>query len=180
MAFDNRPQLVELNRAGFAARAEQLDRAKSVIGLSYILASGATPATVTGTVAETTLLSIVVPGGLMGPNGALRVYTLWSMTGSTNSKIFRQKLGGYDFFSGRNITAAATVAMAAQRVIQARGSEVAQVCYTGWADLGSNSAINGVSAVDTTIDQPLILTAQLGLSTESVTLESWLIEAIAT
>ncbi|MCZ4351525.1 hypothetical protein O4H61_03265 [Roseovarius aestuarii] len=51
---------------------------------------------VTGTTSETELVRVTVPGGLMGPNGQLKIFTLTDQTENSNSKTLRIALDDGD------------------------------------------------------------------------------------
>lgn len=178
MPFDNRDLTGSFNVAGFISTVDQLDRAKSELGMSYMLAQSGVPAAVTGTVAETSLRSIVIPGGSLGPNGSLRIYAVYSMTPSVNAKTLRCKLGGLEIYSAYQVTSATVGSLNKQRVVQNRGAQNAQITYPGWNELGVNGGGNPnlTGAIDTSVDQVLDFTGQLALGTETLTLESFLVE----
>lgn len=176
MAYDNRPQLIELSRAGFACRAEQFDRAKSVLGVGYILARGpaaaATP--LTGTITETSLGSIVLPGGLLGPSGLLRITAAYSATGAAN-KTIRINFGGIDLAAGYTISTAGAFSALKVRTLQNTG-ESRQVYWNSWGETGANAAAIGVAAVDSTADQVIDFRGLLASAADSLTLEAWTVE----
>lgn len=166
--FDDEGQLV-----GFQSQ----DRAQTVLGAAFVLGGSGQASTVTGTTAETVLASVNVPGGLLWPGGMLRVTSLWSMTGSTNVKTFRNRYGGFDICGSRQISAGTTIAMSMQRMMFARAA-AQQIAFASWNDLTTNASANLAGAIDSTVDQTLTITAQLALAGESVTLEAWLVEVL--
>ena len=52
----------------------------------FVLDASGAQASHTGNTTETTLATIAVPGGAMGANGAIRISTLWSFSGSAGAK----------------------------------------------------------------------------------------------
>src|SRR5687767_4986995 len=64
----------------------------------------ASPAAIahTGTTDETVVATVVIPGGLMGTNGRLRVTSLWTWPNSANSKTVRVRFSG---LSGTQVNA---------------------------------------------------------------------------
>lgn len=177
MAYDNRPQLIELSRAGFACRAEHLDRAKSVLGLGYVLGRGpaAAPVPLTGTTVDTSLASVVIPGGLLGPMGLLRITAMYSTTGSAANKRIGMILGGNDLAAGVTLSTAGAFATMKQRMLQNTG-EGRQAFWNSWGEFGNNVGAPGLGAVDTTVDQTLDFRAMLSSGADSITLEFWTVE----
>ncbi|MCR4286650.1 MAG: hypothetical protein NUW09_01420, partial [Deltaproteobacteria bacterium] len=86
------------------ANFDKLDAAVVVLGKQH------TASSVTGTTSETTLYSLVIPGGRIKANGALRINAIYSFTGSTNSKTMKVKLGGTALFTSV-ITTASNVSL---------------------------------------------------------------------
>ncbi len=148
------------------ANFDKLDAARIVLAKQH------TASSVTGTTSETTLYSLVVPGGTIKANGALAVNAIFSMTGSTNSKTLKVKLGGTALWT-TTITASATVSQSIGSVIRNRNSQSSQVSYAGSA----SSAIVTAS-IDTTINQTLEITGTLALASETITLESVIVEVL--
>ncbi len=182
MTYDNRPQLVELNSGGFAARSEHLDLAKSTLGMGYVLGRGPSSAAValTGTTSETSLNSIIIPGGLLGPTGLLRVTALYSTTGSASNKTIKMMFGGaFDFAAGMTVSTAGAFSFLKLRTVQNTGDN-RQVYFQSWGETGSNGAANGIGAVNTKLDQLLDFRAILANAADTITLESWLVEVFPT
>lgn len=139
-----------------------------------ILAQSAVPASVTGTTVETVLASIVVPGGIMGQNGILRITAFWSYPNSANNKSCRIKLGGVQLNSVGNTT---SVSLQTMVLIRNRGAANSQICIAG-SGVGSSAIAPAVGAVDTTVDQVLAITGTLALDTETITLEGYTVEVL--
>jgi|GEM_PF-2577904 len=145
----------------------------------YVLGSGATSTSVTGTTSETALATISVPANVMGTNGILRVTSQWSYTNSANNKTLRTRLGGLSgtSFWGRVLTTSAGIRV--QQEIQNQNSANSQIAFNAGSqswDITSGAAATG--SVDTTSTQSLVLTAQLANSAETITLERYLVELI--
>ncbi len=145
----------------------------------WILAQSGVAVPLTGTTSETTLASIVLPARALGKNGALRIVTLWSMTSSANNKTPRIKLGGTTFVApvyGTGVTSLQHFAM-----LRNRGAANSQVAHASTTQnvfgAGAGSAVT-TGAVDTAADQPLVITGQLALGTETLTLEAFTVEVL--
>ena len=137
-----------------------------------VLAQTAVAASITGTTAETVLATIVVPGNLMGLNGSLRVSPIWSGTNNANTKTGNVKFGGVSHASH---ALASALSAASQFTIRNRGSLASQITYNGGPGTISTVA-NTTSAVNTAVDQTLLITGQLTVSTDTLTLEGYTVE----
>lgn len=177
MSYNNDNMSGSVNRAGFRIDVDQFDRAKSSLGLSYVLASSGVAVPLTGTTVETVLASVLIPGGLLGPNGCFRLVSLWSVTNSVNNKTCRHKFGA--------ITCATHISTTVSQIRMSnfgmnRGNEASQVFPAGSASFSdtTTAAVVATSAVDTTVDQTVYLSGALSLSTEMITLEAWMLEVM--
>lgn len=149
------------------------------IRLPVVLAQSAVPVAHTGSTAAANLATIVIPGGSMGPRGALRVSALFSFTGSVNAKNVRALFGGGpDLFSGYTANAAGNLGAVFDRVLWNRNSETSQICVSTWGGQGSVSSAPTTGTVNSAQDQNLILQVQLALATETITLEGYLVELL--
>lgn len=134
-------------------------------------------ASVTGTTNETTLASVTIPGGLMGSDGSIRVYALYSFTGVAGTKAIRAKLGGANFIS-LSSTAATLSASVSKNVVNLTASSQAALA-TGTISDGSSQTSGIVSlSVDTTADQAMALTMQLANAADSATLVKVIVEVL--
>lgn len=155
--------------------AHWLDAAAASGAWRVIAASGVS-ASHTGATSETTLASLTIPGGALGPNGALRITSQWSHTNSANNKTLRYRLGGVTLMAPSVTTSAAS---AHQRTVQNRGAENAQVTHGGGFPntFGGTANATLTATIDMSVSQTLTLSGQLANSGENVTLESYIVEA---
>lgn len=126
----------------------------------------------TGTTALTTLASILLPAGLLGVNGSLRISAAASITNNANTKTLQFALGGTAFLSA---TATASAELQQSVLIGNRGSLASQVGRQ-YGPSGGASVATGT--VNTAIDQIITISGQLGVGTDSMTLDSYLIEVL--
>lgn len=146
-------------------------------GSCIVLAQSGVAKSLTGTLVLTDLAKIIVPGGLIGPNGTLRVTTSWSVTNNANVKSLRAVFGGVSTSLLLGITTSAYVRH--QFDITNRGSLASQTQPTAMAaSFGSSSGVAIATAIDTTVDQPLIFRGLLAVDTDVITLESYNIEVL--
>ena len=118
----------------------------------------------TGTTAETTLLTITIKGGLMGLRGRLSAFSLYTFTNNANSKTVRVKIG------------ASTIASLVSTNQSASGLNY------WWLNLNSEVAQRTASAsstaIDTAADFNLIITGQLANAADSLILTAQTLEVI--
>lgn len=144
-----------------------------------VLGASASPSSVTGTLTETTLATVVVPAGVMGTNGILRVQTLWTVTNSANNKTLQMVFGGTVYYF-QTVTTIATVAD--QRIIanvnsvsSQKGKTTGGMTAGGW---GTASGAVTTSAVNTASAANLTFTGTLANTGETITLDSYIVELI--
>jgi hypothetical protein len=140
-----------------------------------LAASAATGMNVTGTTNETALATVTIPAGAMGANGAVMIQTSWSYTNSANTKTLRIRLGGASGSVHFAFPATTTATFSDLRRIRNRNSASSQVCSqaTVAQGIGSSGAAIATSAVDTSVAVDLVISGQLALGTETITLESY-------
>lgn len=137
-----------------------------------ILAQAGVASSVTGTLAETILAPIVIPGGMMGLNGVLRISASWSFTNSANTKTLKAVLGG---------TALASLSKTTQGgdewffPLRNRGSLSSQTQSNNVIPSGGGPLPR---SINTAIDQTLTFTGTLALGTETITLEGYTVEVL--
>ena len=148
---------------------------------SGIFAQSATPASVTGTTVETALATISIPGGTVAQHGRVRVKTLWSMTSSTNGKTPRVRIGGLagtELANGNVTTAVGFEALGAD-FMNAGGGNI--IYFQDWLAGGNVSGIGGTggtTARDMSLTQNLVISGQLGVPGETLTLLGYSIEIL--
>ncbi len=137
------------------------------------LAGSSVPATLTGTVAETTLATIAIPAGAMGANGILRITSIWSNTSNGNTKTLRGgRWSGSTIMLTTNVTTNQSHRM--QLTMFNRNSESSQVAQgSGGILYGPSGTAVATSAIDTASAQSMTLTAQLANAGDTVVLESY-------
>ena len=129
-----------------------------------ILYNLATPIVLTGTTAQTTLLTIPIPAALMGQIGRLNMASFFALTNNANNKTLRVAIGGNQI----NVQGAASMA--------ATG-------FNFWL-LNLNSATaqrnnsSALFAIDTTVSMDLVITGQLANASDSMTLNTLTLELI--
>lgn len=132
---------------------------------------------VTGTTSETTLYSITIPGGALGPNGVMRVESLWKVTNNANNKTCQVKFGGTAFAAPVLTTSNAFRGVVTIMNRNAQNSQVAAPnTYAADGAMGTEGTNPLTAAIDTSTDKTLALTGTLGNSADNITLEYVIVE----
>jgi len=148
--------------------------AARALGVPWTVAASGAPVSITGTTTETALATITIPAGAIGPNGCVEIIALCSFTASTNARVIRARLSGSEIWS-----ASITTAVSSNRVItgfQNTGSQSTQVSHTGTVTgVGSSAASLFRTSINTAAATTLTITGTLATSSETITLESYLV-----
>lgn len=141
----------------------------TIVGQSSVPVSGAADTN------ENTLATVVIPAGAMGPNGRVRIKTLWSFTNSGNNKILRAKFGGTVYMQTIMTT---NVTLIDVRELGNRNNAASQVGSPNGTTggLGATSGAVSTSSIDTAAAVDVTLTAQKASAGETITLESYTVE----
>lgn len=129
----------------------------------------------TGTTSITTLATITIPAGLIGANGKVKFYPLWSNTNNANTKTLRVVLNGattvYTGTSQHNAHNSGLL------ILRNFNSETAQRMSSGMtAGLGSSAGSIAATTVNTTVPVTVAITGQLANSADTMTLEGLFLE----
>ena len=136
----------------------------------------ATPVVLKDTTAETTLLTVNIPAGLIGIGGKVKMYPLYSMTNNANNKTLRVKLGGSTAFS---TVVSNSLQSSALVIIRNIGSESVQKSSTAVVSgLGNIGTALTTLAIDTSVATTITITGQLAVGTDTLTLEDLFVEVV--
>jgi hypothetical protein len=127
----------------------------------------------TGDTVEFTHATCSIPRKYLGPNGRIIVRVAFSHTNSANNKTMRVRLNGIAGTAYLSQVDTTTAAFNARVHVGNRNATNSQAGYVE----GSTAAVT-TSAVDTTVAVPLVITGQLALGTETLTLESWSVQVV--
>lgn len=143
----------------------------------YVIGASAVAVPLTGTTSETVLATIAIPAGAMGPNGQIRVTTLWSPTNNANNKTMAVRLGG---LSGTLFQQAVQANVTHQQNHCRFGNRNSASSQVGASLLGfgwnANTSAVVTATVNTANAQDLVITGTLASSGDTLTLESYLVE----
>lgn len=125
--------------------------------------------------AEITVLSIAVPGGLMGSNGVLRTMEFTSANNNANGKTVRWRSPSSQL---RGSSLASGVGLQAGSSLRNRNSQSRQVVGNGQNGDYSTVGQNVFHTVNTAADWSLTLTLQTAVNTDIVALEAFEVQVI--
>jgi hypothetical protein len=134
------------------------------------------PVVLTGSTSVVTLATITIPAGLIGANGKLKIYPLWSTTNNANVKTLRA------IFSGSTCTTMTSQSVPNNSglvIIRNTNNEAVQKCSSGLvAGIGASSGSIAATTIDTTAATTLVISGQLAVGTDTMTLEDLFIEVV--
>ncbi len=141
-----------------------------VQGTGIVSANGAYTQT---TAADITLATVVVPGGAMGANGAIREHRAFGFPNNANNKIVRVFFGGSGLssVSGTYTTASGSTLAS---VTRNRGSQSLQAT----APLTASTTASTTTTVDTSVNQNMTIVANLAVATDYIILEGYTVEVL--
>lgn len=141
--------------------------------------SGAT-ITHTNNLSETPLFIVPIPANILGPNGTIKITMIGSFAGGASWKALRLRLGGN------------TVATSTRMFLSDNGSSAANISFSwntmirnkttnsqvGAFDYGSAQSAVNIGAIDTTLDQFLMVTGQGSALSDVITVHSYTVEIL--
>jgi len=134
------------------------------------------PVSSTGSTSVVTLATITIPAGLMGANGKLKIYPLWSTTNNANAKTLRLNIGGA---LCSTMTSQSVSNNSGLLIIRNTNSESVQKCSSGLvAGIGASFGSIASTTIDTTAATTITITGQLAVGTDTMTLEDLFIEVV--
>lgn len=126
----------------------------------------------TGDTTIRTAISITLPGGSLGPNGSIRLYTNISTNNTAGAKTMTPALGATNL---QVISSTTSLNNSGFILVSNRNSQILQRSSTiGNASFGGTN----YPAIDTSIDQAITLKLTLAVATDVLVLEDYLIELI--
>jgi len=134
------------------------------------------PVSLTVTTLAVNLATITIPAGLLGANGKLKIYPLWATTNNANVKTLRA------IFSGSTCTTMTSQSVPNNSglvIIRNTNNEAAQKCSSGLvAGIGSSAGSIVSTTIDTTAATTLVISGQLAVGTDTLTLEDLFVEVV--
>lgn len=130
----------------------------------------------TGTTSETAIATISLLAAVIGANGWLEITTMWACNNNANAKTPRVRFGG---IAGTSYELQAMASNVSQRDLtiianrNSQGSQIGRVSGQGAGGYGVSTAAPQTGAIDTSIAQTIVLTAQLANAGDNMTLEGY-------
>lgn len=150
---------------------------KTLPGLRRIIANSAVQSSHTGNTSETTLATVTVPAGAMGPNGVVYIWVLYSWTNNGNNKTPRVRWNGTGGTIVHGFTATTSNGEQALIIIRNRNSASSQITQTaGYAGIGTMTAAHVTDTVNTTSAVDIVMRGILGNSADSIAIEAYTVE----
>lgn len=182
----------------FLALADQAAALSAVVGFNpsrriiYKNNAPASPGSVTGTLTETVLDSVLIPANTFASNDVVLIHAIWTKSGTAGSLscIVRRNtqangavVAGSTVI-GQTVGSAANLWVPIQRHITFKNSISSEIAIatsnTTSSDYTTSSAVKTSLSIDFSQAQYIFLSAQLANTGDTATLESWFIEAIRT
>lgn len=176
-AGSNSGKIYRVTDAGNALFVSDGTSWKPVGGVALLAASGASASTPASSTANETLATVTVPAGVMGANGQLEIFTLWTVTTSANNKTVRVNFGGTDFLAGVWTTQVSSQFYTNIANRNAANSQKGMNAATSTVFGGTTSA-HATASVDTTAAVSLTLKAQCANAADTITLEKYSVKLL--
>lgn len=128
------------------------------------------------------LPSLIIPGGLMGKNGSLRISSQWSQTASAYSKTHGFGMGSFIYLENEGVTDRKS--LATQVVVMNIGEEAAQVVLTNYGYNASWGCQGGETAQlreNTAVNFPVwphVQCNNTGNDLEFLIMRGWVVEVL--
>ena len=151
-----------------------------------VLAASSVAVNLTGSASETVMATISIPGGVIGPNGQLRIRTIWTATNNANNKTRRVRFGAAAAGTGgtlmMGIASASVVSMQHLTQFGNRGvanSQVGAATGAGTGGFTESTSACATASIDTGSACEIAITGQLASAGDTLTLESYSVELIS-
>lgn len=148
-----------------------------VTGVPELFAQSAVAVSVGATTADTTLATITIPGGAMGPNGYVELYTVWTVNNNANQKQATVRVGGVAGTLYFNSNLANFVTSTRFLRVMNVNSQSSQKSFAQDGNAGGLGLAGGAlatSSVNTSSNWDLVIRGQkVGSSADTLTLEAY-------
>lgn len=147
----------------------------------YILQQSSVPFSSGNVTGETVFATCSVAAGALGSNGALRVTTHWACTSNSNAKTIRVRwdgAAGHAFLSANATTTTGCVAVTHIGQNNTTYGQVGSSAVVMNAGYVTASSQGSTAVADTSAATSLYITGQKGTGTDTLTLQSYVIELL--
>jgi hypothetical protein len=149
--------------------------------IPYLLQQSSVPVSSGNITSETVFASCPVAAGALGSNGALRVTSHWACTSNANAKTIRVRWDGISGVAFLSANATATTGCVAATHIGQNNTTFGQVGSSSVvmnAGYVVGSSQGSTAAADTSAATSLVITGQKGTGTDTLTLQSYVVELL--
>jgi hypothetical protein len=143
-------------------------------GVAWAACKSGTAVSVTGTTTETTAATCTLPAGGIGPNGYVEVLPAFTYNVTAGVKTMAVRLGGSLIWSTTGTTTAGWRPILAFWNTGSQNAQASWASANGLASLGSSAALVRTT-VNTAAATTLTITCQVAVTTDTCTLESYLV-----
>lgn len=144
--------------------------------IPYVIGASGASVSVSGVTTEETLATISVPGGAMGANGVIQIFTSFSVTNSSNNKTLRIRIGGISGTEFFNLVLTTNASSGRFTTIANQNSASAQtglVSVSNANGVGSGTLAAPTATVNTASNFDIVITGQKASSGETLTLVNY-------
>lgn len=142
------------------------------------IAQSAVPVSVGSVTSEEALATVTVPGGAMGPNGFVVIWSTWSMTNNSNSKTARIRIGGLSgtaLFSSSMTTTRTLMRPTLFANVNSESSQKTSSSSGQGGSVGTSTGSLVLTSVDTSQDFQIVFSGQKADAADSMILESYMV-----
>lgn len=156
-------------------------RIATSLGAPYVLCQSAISVSAPADTTEDVLYTCSVPGGMMGPNGRIRVTTIFTVNNTADAKTIRVRLGGASGTAiatrnlANNVSDYRQVTAANRNSASSQIAPGAALAAGGW---GSGTGGNTTATINTVATTTVVVTCQKATAGDTCTLEDVLVELI--
>lgn len=141
-----------------------------------ILAKSAVAASCPADTNENVLATVTVPANAMGPNGWVRITSLWAANNNANGKSIRVRWGGVGGSALISLGLGSNASAYSQIVVANRNATNSQIANAANGVPGVFGNVNNAPAVDTTQSFTIVFTGQKTVAGDTITLDGYLVE----
>jgi len=143
--------------------------------LTAAVGSGSAYTQTTGS--DFVMASVTVPGGLIGPSGALRAYGAFTFNNSAGAKTFKSNFGTSALVNGAPTTSQQADFL---KLVRNRAINLQAILATSGSGYGATSNNNALTlgTDDTTTDKVFNITTRLAVATDWIALEGFDLEVM--
>ncbi len=165
----------------FAAAPTLAQTFAAALSSWWIVGKSSVQVTCPANTTEDVLASVAIPGGQIGPNGAVRAMALWGNNNNANSKTGRIRYHTSAAVGGTILQAqAATTTLYFQLLAEFgnQNSQSSQRYRAGVTYVGVGGSATATMAIDSGNTSYIVFTGQKAVSGDTLTLDRYLVEIL--